>query len=407
MSNVRKFIKHKQVNEIKVDQTKVRQTKVGQTKVGYLKRHITKLLVIIIFLAVIAVGIKIYFSHSKYSTYKVVETVEASNLYNETKYIEYGSYFLRYSNDGLSYVNGKDVIWNQAFELKNPLIDICGDYVVIGEQKSNELYLFDTTGLVKKLTTTYPIMDIEVSKQGVVATLLDINNVNYLEITDKEGEKLVDGESALETATGYPIDLSISDDGLKLIMTYLYINEGNVESQVIFRNFSEVGQNEENRLVGGFNYKDTIVPKVQFLSNTIACAFGDNMFSLFSIKEKPKLIVDSELFKNEIKSIFYSEKYIGLVFNNDNTKLPYIMHIYNTNGKQVLTKEFDFNYTDIKFAKNNILLYNNTSCELYNFAGVLKFSHTFDEGIVYMTGTSKSNRYIIANTNSVKEIKLK
>ncbi len=132
------------------------------------------------------------------------------------------------------------------------------------------------------------------------------------------------------------------------------------------------------------------------------------MFSLYSMKEKPELIFESkELFKDEIKSVFYNSKYIGFVLYNNDTNMPYIMHIYNTNGKEVLAQVFDTNYTDIKFANNDILIYNNSSCEIFNIKGVKKFEYTFDKDIVYMTGTPKHNRYLLADPDSVSEIKLK
>lgn len=394
MSNIRKFVRDKQERET------------PSHKFG--KGRIIKSFILVVIIGAVAFGVKLYFDHKKYDDYTVVSTINVENTYNESRYFAFASGFLGINNDGLSYITGSSVKWNQAFELKNPLIDICKDYVVVGEKKSNEIFLCDSNGLVSKLTTTYPIMDLEVSAGGVVYALLRDNDVNHIEILDKNGEILGDGTIFLEGKDyGYPIDCSVSEDGQKLVVSYLYINAGEVQSKIVFYNFSEVGQNEVDRLVGGFNYETTIVPKVEFLNNKMVCAFGDNMFSLYSIKEKPEKITDSDEFDKEVKSIFYDGDYIGIVFANDDTKMPYVMHIYNTSAGQVMVKEFSFNYTDIKFAGKSVLLYNNTSCEIYNFSGTKKFAYTFDKGIVYMIGADKPNRFLVANPTNTEEIKLK
>jgi hypothetical protein len=393
MSRYRTFVKNKQ----------------SHSSGGSTHKRLKRAIVVIILLIIVGVGIKLFIDNKEFDDYKTVKSLKIKNTYNETRYLLMGSDFLRYSNDGVSYISGSKVIWNQAFELKNPLIDSCGDYVAICGQKTNEIYLFNTKGLVGKLTASYPITDIEVSSQGVVYTLLEDGNVNYIEAMDKDGNKLIGGETVLDGEKyGYPVDCSVSEDGEKLVISYLHLNSGAAQAKVAFYNFSDVGKNEVDRLVGGFNYSSAIIPKIEFLNNNLVCGIGDNMLSIYSMKEKPKLSFESkELFKDEIKSVFYNSQYIGFVLYNNDTNMPYVMHIYNTNGKEVLVKEFDTNYTDIKFANNDILIYNSSSCEIFNIKGTKKFEHTFDNGIVDMIGAPGHNRYLLADPDSVSEIKLK
>lgn len=399
MSNIRRFMKEKQ-NE-----------KEPRTGKGFFSSRIKKILILAIVAAVIIAGLKLYFDYTKYGSYKVVNKIKTENINKESQYFAFAGGYLRYSNDGLSYIKGSEVQWNQAYELNSPLLDICGDYAAVGQKKSNQVYLFDRKGLVKQITTSYPLFDLEVSAKGGIYVLSQDEETGHLEAFNKEGEQTASGENYLEGSKyGYGVDCSVSEDGTKLAVAYLYVDGGAVQSRVVFYNFSKSGQNEVDNLVGGFDQyaqTQTIVPKVEFLDNDTVCAFGDDLFSLYSIKEKPQLIRDSEEFNQEIKSIFYSEKYIGLVFNNENTETPYVMHIYNKSGDKIMDRGFSLDYTDIKFAGNNILLYNNSTCEIYNLAGVQKFSQTFEEGIVYMTGGTKSNRYLIADTNSIEEIRLK
>lgn len=403
MSNLRKLLKNKKDKEDAKEN--IEKIKSDNNRKPILKR----LIVIIAALVLVVIVISLYIRNNSFDEYKVINIVEIENIYNETEYLPFGSYFIRYSNDGVSCIDVDKIIWQQALELKKPLIDICGDYIVIGEQGSNEIYLFDKKGMVNKLTSSYPIIDIQVASQGVIYTFLNDNDVSYLEILDKEGEILVTGKTALDgNEFGYPVDFSVSEDGLKMVVSFLNLNSGIAQTRLVFYNFSEVGKNEENKLVGGFNYDYTLIPEVEFLNNNLVSVFGDNMFSVYSVADKPKLVYETEeLFEDIIKSVFYNEKYIGLILQNNETDMPYILHVYGTKGNEILVKEFDFNYTDVKFAKNDILLYNSSSSQIFNLSGVKKFDYKFESGIISMSATRKLNRYIVVSSDKVMEIKLK
>ena len=84
-----------------------------------------------------------------YKGFKVESSVDISNGY-DSKYVGYGDMLVKYSEDGVSYINKNKSVWNQAFEMKNPLVDTCGDYVVVGQQGGTEIYLVNTKGLVSQ-----------------------------------------------------------------------------------------------------------------------------------------------------------------------------------------------------------------------------------------------------------------
>ena len=166
-------------------------------------------------------------------------------------------------------------------------------------------------GKVGEVNTSYPIIKIEVAQQGVVAALLEEASANYIELYDKEGNLIVSHKSLL-SENGFPLSFSISNDGEKMMTSYLSIKEGSTENQVIFYNFSNVGKDEVDRVVGTFNqYGETIVPAVYFVSNEDAIAIGDNVLTIYKMKEKPTIRKEIK-FDKEIQKVFYNEKYVGL-----------------------------------------------------------------------------------------------
>lgn len=110
---------------------------------------------------------------------------------------------------------------------------------------------------------------------------------------------------------------------------------------MVFYNFSEVGQNETERVVGGFNhYNDVLVGDVQFLSNNIAVAVGENVISIYKIKEYPSLEKEIQI-DNTIDRVFFGTDYIGLVLDNSDSGELYKMVVYNFSGSKVCEAEFE------------------------------------------------------------------
>lgn len=338
-----------------------------------------------------------------YSEYSVSSNVNLDSEISATTE-PFGDGIIWYSSDGISYYSDGKEVWNKAINVTSPVVDICGDYIVMAERKSNDIYIFDIKGNQNQITATYPVIEVEVSEQGVVAAVLDDGEANYIEITAKDGTKIASGRTVL-SGDGYPIDISISDDGTRLVASYLSVSNGSTQSKVVFYNFSSVGENEVDRIVGGFNqYKSTLVPDVEFINNSTAVAFGDNMFTIYSVNQKPKIKYE-ETFDDKVKTVFYSSKYIGIVFENSDSEYPYILKVYNTKGEVEYKEKIDFKYKDICFVGKNIVMYNDMECRMYSFSGTERFNYVFEKNLINIVPL-KSNKFVVVNNSNIEEIVL-
>lgn len=374
-----------------------------------LKRHkrakFTRVIAVVAVVLLVIGGYYLYLQNRTFTGYDVVETVDLEEGYT-CRYYEFGDYILRFSEDGLAYLDGDKTHWNQAFEIKEPVIDICGDYVAIAEQKNNIIYMGNTKELHGKIETEYPIMDIDVSDNGVVAVISgDESEVSHIEILAKDGTKIAIGQTVL-SGQGCPVDLSISQDGTKLVVSYLYVGNGAIQSKVVFYNYSEVGKNEVDRFVGGFDYDKTVMAKVEFLSNDVVAAYGDNKVAIYSMKQKPSLIAEIDIDK-DIKSILYNSKYVGMVLDNEDAENPYELVIYDTKGKKVSSTPFNFSYNGIKFSDKSVVVYNDTSMRVYTVGGKLRYEGDIEGGISSIITKDKDYTYYIVGSTTIRDIKLK
>ena len=388
MSNIRQYLRNKH----NAEKNEKFEEEIAKHKRK--RRMIISILVVIVI--IIAIVVKIYLDNRTFDEYEVSKTLKFDNI-NNSKYYKFGKCLLAYSDDGISYIEDDVTIWNQAFEMKSPILDICGNFVAVSEINSNIVYIYDEEGLQGKIETVYPIIDLEVSEQGVVAAITQDSETNRIEVIDKEGNSIATGQTYL-TGEGCPIDVSISNDGTKLAATYIYLDGADAKSKVVFYNYSEVGKNEVGRIVGGFNhYENTIITKVEFLDNETVVAFGDNIFTLYSIKQKPSMIEEVKIDK-KIKSIFYSQNNFGMVLATDDYEEPYLVKVYDNKGKEKLSKKINFQYTGIELSENLIVLYNNTDIQLLSLSGLERYSGEIKEGVSQVITTDKDNKYYIINS---------
>ena len=364
-----------------------------------------KVITIIGIVCALLLAIYLFCVYRTYNNYKVRKTIKIETGTN-SQYQAFGEFVVKYSNDGISYINGTETIWNEAYEMKSPIVDVCGDYLAIADKNSNTIYIFNKKGKVGEVNTSYPIIKIEVAQQGVVAALLEEASANYIELYDKEGNLIVSHKSLL-SENGFPLSFSISNDGEKMMTSYLSIKEGSTENQVIFYNFSNVGKDEVDRVVGKFNqYGETIVPAVYFVSNEDAIAIGDNVLTIYKMKEKPTIRKEIK-FDKEIQKVFYNEKYVGLIFENSKGDTPYKMEVYSLSGEKIMSKEIEMNLDHVKFAGKNVLMYDDVTCELISLKGVVKFKHVFTKQLDAIVPMESTNTFLLMTKNKIEEISLR
>lgn len=366
---------------------------------------------IVILIALIAVIVAVLLilrlkDNYKYSSYIVASSINREDSQN-SKYLGYKDGFITYSNDGISYctLKGK-VIWNQTYSMQNPQVKVCQNCVAVGDLNGNTIYMFDESGMIGSADTSLSILQIEVGKQGVVAAVLEDNEANYINMYDTKGNKIYSIKTTL-SGDGYPLDISISDDGTKLMASFVYVSGEEIKANVVFYNFSDVGQNETERVVGGFNhYEDNIVGDVEFLSNTLAVAVAENVISIYKIKEYPSLEQEIKI-DNEIERVFFSSQYIGVVVDNSENGDLYKLVVYNTSGNKVCENTFGIQYDEIQFDGKSVILNDSKSMVLLNFSGKKLATIEFDMPISQILPTGTRGSYTVVNSKYVQSIKLK
>lgn len=369
------------------------------------KRVVFFALLLIILTAILAGGIYYTISNKKYTGYTVVHTTKRSDT-SSASYYSYRSGYIRMSRDGIMAADGNgNQLWNDTYQMKDPQIAICGDYASVSDRGSKLLEIYGAKGPVGTVTTDYPIIKSVVASQGVTAVLLSGSGGNFIRYYSKEGDKLLERRT-IEQEDGFPVDISISVDGTKLITSYVAFNKGEISNKITFFNFGNDGNNYIDKLVGADDYGQTLVPDVEFISNNIACAFGDDKFNVYSMEVVPEVIF-GDSFKTQVKTVFYNESYIGFVLDGEDNSENNQIVVYDLKGNVVFRKSTDFDYSSIQLSKNEVIMTSNRDWVIYKLGGKIKINYHFDNEIAGILPASGRNRYIMINDGTIDEVKLK
>jgi len=324
-----------------------------------------KICAVIAAITVLFVCIYYHIQTQTYTTYQVKQEYEWTRT-EGAQCQALGNTLITYSKDGISCsdIRGK-MIWNQTYEMQSPMLRTCGNVVAVGDYSGRSIYVSDTEGTLGTITTTMPLRDFCVAANGVVAAVLDDSTVTAIYLYDTTGSELAYFKTTM-SKSGYPIAIAISDDAKQVAVSYLKAEDGTVTSSVGFYNFSAVGQNYTDNMVGGYGYSDSVVPLLSYMNNDTVFALADNRLMFYQGSQKPTSLTDIVL-SEEVRSV---------------------------------------DYNDILFGTAGIVIYNENECVIYDWSGRQRYEGTFLEPIDCVMSGSSIAHYTLVTQDGIQTIEL-
>ncbi len=361
-----------------------------------------KILIRVALASVLVLGILVAVYLHTFTSANTVTSYHAEAASNNS-YYQFADGVLKYSRDGIVYLNRKnEEIWNHPYQIKNPMVESYEETAMVADKGGNYIAVFDEKGVLGEMQTSLPIEKAAVSKQGIVSVLLKNENAPKIVCYDMAGNLLVELKTAF-SATGYPMDISISEDGTMLLVPYLCVENGGVVTKVVYYDFSgDKSANKKYDIVTDV-YEGMMAPTAFFMNSSISAVVGDNRLLIYKGAEKPELLTTIVLEK-EIKSVFNNEKYIGLVLKNEG-KAGYELCLFNTVGKKVLSEEFVGDYTHVKVDRGQVLMYDGKKCSVFTRTGIHRFDGEINSNILEIFATAGLNKYIVMSENGMEIIR--
>lgn len=376
-----------------------------------LRRRLIMIMILAGLVLALLAGWNYYQKNHKYHTYEVSWELPI-NEGSLVGYEYFGSNILKYTKDGASYMDNRGRnVWTESYEMKSPILAVNGSFAAIADQQGNSIYICNEEGCQGVASTVLPISKVAVSGTGIVAAVLEDSTSSYITFFKKDGSNLDITVKTKMAGDGYPLDITLSKDGTQLMCSYVFLQNGELRDRVVFYDFSEIGKNVPNRLVGGFDepFSGTMVPRVSYLAEPYSCAFSGNGPVFFSSRNlaSPELVRQIDMSQDSIESVFFSDEYAAVVVRNNGGEDQDRMEVYKADGSHVMTKTFTYEFTDADIDEDLIILHDDHSCRVFNMSGVEKLNAEFDFMISKICKGRFPNTLLVTGPQMMKEIRMK
>lgn len=397
MANIRSYFEDKEK----------RKQKMADYKEKIMRHKLTsvyRILLVVAGVAALIALIVVQYRRHVYTDYDIITSVARESARGTTD-VRLGDGILTYSRDGAHCTDAKGkTTWNQTYQIQDVRLAVNRDVVAIGEYNGRSIYVQNSQQQLGVITTNMPIREIAVSASGNVTAVLADTDVVWINTYSPNGKRLYHGTASMNDS-GYPTAVSLSPSGELLCVAYLYLDAGVLKTNLAFYNLKEVGENYNDFLVKSDSFTD-LVPYMQFMNDSTLFVVGDGCLRIYSGSHQP-VLSEAHVINEEIKSVFYNEEYVGLMFRSEKSEYLYRLDVYNSAAKKVNSFYYNIEYTDLFFDKKNVVIYNETECVITTMDKIEKFNGSFSKPVRLMLPGSGAYRYILVTDTTIDTIQLK
>ncbi len=200
---------------------------------------------------------------------------------SNTNIIPYGRYICILAENNLEQYNASGKKEQEVkIEINNPVYDVNGRYLVIGEKDSQKLYLISGTHIIWEKNVDGNLSKVTVNRSGYVTTIISGTSYKSVIVTyDDKGNELF--KSYLSNTTA--VDARISQDN-----NYLGYAEINTSGTVIQSNVKIISIEEatEKNTEPVFNYtapQNSLILRLKYQEkNRLVCVYDDSIHMIES-----------------------------------------------------------------------------------------------------------------------------
>ncbi len=200
---------------------------------------------------------------------------------SNTNIIPYGRYICILAENNLEQYNSSGKKEQEVkIEINNPVYDVNGRYLVIGEKDSQKLYLISGTHIIWEKKVDGNLSKVTVNRSGYVTTIISGTSYKSVIVTyDDKGNELF--KSYLSNTTA--VDARISQDN-----NYLGYAEINTSGTVIQSNVKIISIKEatEKNTEPVFNYtapQNSLILRLKYQEkNRLVCVYDDSIHMIES-----------------------------------------------------------------------------------------------------------------------------
>ena len=375
----------------------------------YQKRvHRFRILIALGIIATVVLAVLLYLILVRYTDYGTEARIERSDS-AQTKYMEFEGNILAYSLDGVTYSDHDgNVIWNESYEMLHPTVRSCEGHIVIYDRQGTLVKSLSATGADTTIYTTMPVSEADISENGYIAVLMQQASTGFLQVYNASGQVSASGELHMASG-GYPIDLALSSDGMRLAASIMDLVNGELRAKLIFYDFGKAGEDKDKRIVATITYANTVMPEIDFVNGDRLMCVCDNGIRIFSNAETPQVTTEVS-FPGQMKSVIHNNRYFAVIGprQDDEGRIDDVLRVYNLGGRILSEVIIDEPYQYFRLLENNeFVLSDGSNVSVYSIFGVKRFTYQFPDTLYEFLYGGRYREYTIIRVGEMERIRVR
>ena len=215
-----------------------------------------------------------------------------------------------------------------AHDYDYPVVSTNSGRILIIDEGGNKFRVQSKTRILYEKETSHKILTGEMGKDGSVAIATRADNAeSMLTIYDSGSDEVFVWKCAKE----HIVSCDVSDNGKDYAVAVLGVDNGSVYTKV------HIFNKKKTEPVASFEYRDSAISKVKFLSNETLMVMGNNICEIIKDGEVKEQI---DVSVNTPYKLFISDNNSAiLVLSKYSSTTQKIIKVYNKSGKELFTQE--------------------------------------------------------------------
>ena len=353
-------------------------------------------LVIAAMAAAFFLALMFYMHNYRYTTYSVDSEMTLASVAT-AKIFPFRDGTVVVGTDSISYVKNNSVVWDNAVKVQDPVFRSEGEYFFLFPSGGYTAYICNESGIFSTIKVSRPIRSADISQAGVVALATESEDTSYITYYDRFGTHVDVSVKTTLDVSGYPMHLSISPDGQKLLVLYYSVANGIGESRAVFYDFQN-GTTDRSYVLQAFEdfYESgTFLVRCEFTDNRHASIIGDNAFIFLTANGK-EVARTTVSVTDEVRSALFMGQELLVVTEKEGKSH---LSAYDNTGRLLHSFECPDKYDLIASNGRYVAFLSGADLRFYNASGKLRY-----EGTLVSAPQSMSfigNRSLFLNTGDV------
>ncbi len=347
---------------------------------------------------------------------QVIKTIEFETA-GKADFYTFDSYIYYCTKDGIQLLDSEgETLWNDTYTMTAPYMTYDEDVVGVCEPNGRNVRIYNRKGKLYSIDTEMPVVNFSINSNGYSSIVTSSEREYRLNVYNSNGENMFYG--SFQPSDGMPVASDISNDNKILAVSFLSINDIDMQSKILFyyiNNLDADNVETSGSMFASFLEEDCIAAVLHFFDDNSIAAVTDKNIICFEVssdaneKYREKWSFD---LKNRLDVVSVADKkYIYAAYGERliNVDEPYekgTVHCFDAAGNRKCEIFTERKITGLYPRDDAVIIAMDRKFQAYSSGGSFRWEYNAVQDVNKILFVEEPYTILFVGTNKAEIIKL-